>query len=133
MRAVIEAAGAKLRYLPKYSPPQPDQQAFSKLKAHLQKQLINYPASFAIASSYPFTPKSPITSTSLPSTTSLQIRQLGECSPRSFALLRSGRRLVDQPPQGQAEEARFWRATRSLEPKMSEAEMRAASSFLRAS
>jgi hypothetical protein len=24
------------------------------------------------------------------------------CSPRSFALLRSGRRLVDQPPQGQA-------------------------------
>ena len=35
---VIEAAGAKLRYLPKYSPDlNPIEQAFSKLKAHLRK------------------------------------------------------------------------------------------------
>ena len=38
VRAVIEAAGAKLRYLPKYSPDlNPIEQAFSKLKAHLRK------------------------------------------------------------------------------------------------
>jgi transposase len=35
---VIEAAGARLRYLPKYSPDlNPIEQAFSKLKAHLRK------------------------------------------------------------------------------------------------
>src|ERR1700674_6093025 len=35
---VIEEAGAKLRYLPKYSPDlNPIEQAFSKLKAHLRK------------------------------------------------------------------------------------------------
>ena len=39
VREVIEAAGAKLRYLPKYSPDlNPIEMAFSKLKAHLQKQ-----------------------------------------------------------------------------------------------
>ena len=40
MRAeLIEAAGARLRYLPKYSPDlNPIEQAFSKLKAHLRKQ-----------------------------------------------------------------------------------------------
>jgi transposase len=39
MREVIEAAGAELRYLPKYSPDlNPIEQAFSKLlKAHLRK------------------------------------------------------------------------------------------------
>ena len=38
VRAVIEAAGAKLRYLPKYSPDlNPIEQAFSQLKAHLRK------------------------------------------------------------------------------------------------
>jgi len=38
VRAVIEAAGATLRYLPKYSPDlNPIEQAFSKLKAHLRK------------------------------------------------------------------------------------------------
>ena len=38
VREVIEAAGAKLRYLPKYSPDlNPIEQAFSKLKSHLQK------------------------------------------------------------------------------------------------
>ena len=38
VREVIEAAGAKLRYLPKYSPDlNPIEQAFSKLKAHLRK------------------------------------------------------------------------------------------------
>src|ERR1700739_2217087 len=38
VRQVIEAAGAKLRYLPKYSPDlNPIEQAFSKLKAHLRK------------------------------------------------------------------------------------------------
>ena len=38
MRAVIEAAGAKLRYLPKYSPDlNPIEQAFSKLKAQLRQ------------------------------------------------------------------------------------------------
>ena len=38
VRAVIEAAGAKLRYLPKYSPDlNPIEQAFSKLKAHLRQ------------------------------------------------------------------------------------------------
>jgi transposase len=35
---VVEAAGAKLRYLPKYSPDlNPIEQAFSKFKAHLRK------------------------------------------------------------------------------------------------
>jgi len=38
VREVIEAAGAMLRYLPKYSPDlNPIEQAFSKLKAHLRK------------------------------------------------------------------------------------------------
>ena len=38
VREVIEAAGAKLRCLPKYSPDlNPIEQAFSKLKAHLRK------------------------------------------------------------------------------------------------
>lgn len=38
VRKVIEAAGAKLRYLPKYSPDlNPIEQAFSKLKSHLRK------------------------------------------------------------------------------------------------
>jgi transposase len=38
VRQVIEAAGAKLRYLPKYSPDlNPIEQAFSKLKAHSRK------------------------------------------------------------------------------------------------
>jgi transposase len=38
VRDVIEAAGATLRYLPKYSPDlNPIEQAFSKLKAHLRK------------------------------------------------------------------------------------------------
>ena len=38
VREVIEAAGAKLRYLPKYSPDlNPIEQAFSKLNAHLRK------------------------------------------------------------------------------------------------
>jgi transposase len=38
VRAVIEAAGAKLRYLPKYSPDlNPIEQAFSKLKAQLRQ------------------------------------------------------------------------------------------------
>jgi transposase len=38
VREVIEAAGAKPRYLPKYSPDlNPIKQAFSKLKAHLRK------------------------------------------------------------------------------------------------
>ena len=38
MREVIEAVGARLRYLPKYSPDlNPIEQAFSKLKAHLRK------------------------------------------------------------------------------------------------
>ena len=38
VRKVIEAAGATLRYLPKYSPDlNPIEQAFSKLKAHLRK------------------------------------------------------------------------------------------------
>jgi transposase len=38
VREVIEAAGATLRYLPKYSPDlNPIEQAFSKLKAHLRK------------------------------------------------------------------------------------------------
>jgi transposase len=38
VREVIEAAGAKLRYLPKYSPDlNPIEQAFSKFKAHLRK------------------------------------------------------------------------------------------------
>lgn len=38
VRELIEAAGAKLRYLPKYSPDlNPIEQAFSKLKAHLRK------------------------------------------------------------------------------------------------
>ena len=38
VRAVIEAAGAELRYLPPYSPDlNPIEQAFSKLKAHLRK------------------------------------------------------------------------------------------------
>jgi transposase len=37
-RELIEAAGAMLRYLPKYSPDlNPIEQAFSKLKAHLRK------------------------------------------------------------------------------------------------
>jgi transposase len=39
VRELIEAAGARLRYLPKYSPDlNPIEQAFSKLKAHLRKQ-----------------------------------------------------------------------------------------------
>ena len=38
VREVIEAAGATLRYLPKYSPDRnPIEQAFSKFKAHLRK------------------------------------------------------------------------------------------------
>jgi transposase len=38
VREAIEAAGATLRYLPRYSPdPNPIEQAFSKLKAHLRK------------------------------------------------------------------------------------------------
>ena len=38
VREVVEAAGAKLRYLPKYSPDlNPIEQAFSKFKAHLRK------------------------------------------------------------------------------------------------
>ena len=38
VREVIEAAGARLRYLPKYSPDlNPIEQASSKLKAHLRK------------------------------------------------------------------------------------------------
>ena len=38
VRAMIEAAGAELRYLPPYSPDlNPIEQAFSKLKAHLRK------------------------------------------------------------------------------------------------
>ncbi len=38
VREVIEAAGAMLRYLPKYSPDlNPIEMAFSKLKAHLRK------------------------------------------------------------------------------------------------
>lgn len=38
VRAMIEAAGAQLRYLPPYSPDlNPIEQAFSKLKAHLRK------------------------------------------------------------------------------------------------
>ena len=38
VREVIEAAGAMLRYLPKYSPDlYPIEQAFSKLKAHHRK------------------------------------------------------------------------------------------------
>ena len=38
VRELIEAAGALLRYLPKYSPDlNPIEQAFSKLKAHLRK------------------------------------------------------------------------------------------------
>ena len=38
VREVIEAAGAMLRYLPKYSPDlNAIEQAFSKLKAHLRK------------------------------------------------------------------------------------------------
>jgi transposase len=38
IRTAIEAAGAELRYLPPYSPDlNPIEQAFSKLKAHLQK------------------------------------------------------------------------------------------------
>ena len=41
VREVIEAAGAKLRYLPKYSPDlNPIEQAFSKLKAHLRKAAV---------------------------------------------------------------------------------------------
>ena len=39
VRQVIEAAGAKLRYLPKYSPDlNPIEQAFSKLGAAVHKQ-----------------------------------------------------------------------------------------------
>ena len=38
VREAIEAAGARLRYLPKYSPDlNPIEQTFSKLKAHLRK------------------------------------------------------------------------------------------------
>jgi transposase len=38
VRQIIEAAGAKLRYLPPYSPDlNPIEQGFSKLKAHLRK------------------------------------------------------------------------------------------------
>ena len=38
VREAIEAAGAKLRYLPPYSPDlNPIEQAFSNLKAHLRK------------------------------------------------------------------------------------------------
>jgi transposase len=38
VRELIEAAGARLRYLPKYSPDlNPIEQAFGKLKAHLRK------------------------------------------------------------------------------------------------
>jgi transposase len=38
VRQIIEAAGAKLLYLPPYSPDlNPIEQAFSKLKAHLRK------------------------------------------------------------------------------------------------
>ena len=38
VREAIEAAGARLRYLPEYSPDlNPIEQAFSKLKAHLRK------------------------------------------------------------------------------------------------
>ncbi len=38
VRELIEAAGARLRYLPPYSPDlNPIEQAFSKLKAHLRK------------------------------------------------------------------------------------------------
>jgi len=41
VREVIEAAGAKLRYLPKYSPDlNPIEQAFSKLKSHLRKAAV---------------------------------------------------------------------------------------------
>jgi transposase len=38
VRELIEAVGARLRYLPKYSPDlSPIEQAFSKLKAHIRK------------------------------------------------------------------------------------------------
>jgi transposase len=38
VRVAIEATGARLRYLPQYSPDfNPIEQAFSKLKAHLRK------------------------------------------------------------------------------------------------
>jgi transposase len=38
VREVIEAAGAKLRYLPKYSPDlNPIERALSKFKTHLRK------------------------------------------------------------------------------------------------
>jgi transposase len=46
VREVIEEAGAKLRYLPKYSPDlNPIEQAFSKLNAHLRR--ANYSAPLA--------------------------------------------------------------------------------------
>ena len=48
VREVIEEAGAKLRYLPKYSPDlNPIEQAFSKLKAHLRSGRANYSAPLA--------------------------------------------------------------------------------------
>jgi transposase len=49
VREVIEAAGAKLRYLPKYSPElNPIEQVFSKFKAHLRKSSrTNHSASLA--------------------------------------------------------------------------------------
>jgi transposase len=41
VRGVIEAAGAKLRYLPKYSPDlNPIEMAFGKLKVHLRKAAL---------------------------------------------------------------------------------------------
>lgn len=41
VRQLIEAAGAQLRYLPKYSPDlNPIEQAFSKLKSHLRKAAV---------------------------------------------------------------------------------------------
>ena len=49
VRQVIEAAGAELRYLPKYSPDlNPIEQAFSKLKAAARRSSrTNHPASLA--------------------------------------------------------------------------------------
>ena len=44
----VKAAGARLRYLPKYSPDlNPIEQAFSKLKAHLRKAAERHFASLA--------------------------------------------------------------------------------------
>ena len=68
VREVIEAAGAKLLYLPKYSPDlNPIEMAFSKLKAHLREKQPSELFRISLAGSVPSSPHSvrksaPITS-----------------------------------------------------------------------